>query len=146
MLISMTRLGLQCLAVSAILVLPPALGNHLLGPMQDRLDACQAHYCPDGVSAFADENFNGYGMSLNTFISGPMNNAMWISDLNFVLAVLGYNGDSYLYRTAASLPINTTGTATANLSAHVACACNRCASISSLIWVSGSGTSSKSSS
>ena len=54
-------LTLRCVAV-ATLALPCALGNHLLGPMQDRLDACQAHYCPDAVAAFAFEDFNGYGM------------------------------------------------------------------------------------
>ena len=45
--------------------------SHLLGPMQDRLDACGAAHCPAAVAAFAADGTPEAGFSLNTFISGP---------------------------------------------------------------------------
>ena len=63
----MARLTLT-LALAAV---PAALGNHLLGPMQDALDACALANCADGQAAFAaaDGPFAAqFGVSLNTFL------------------------------------------------------------------------------
>ena len=54
-----------------IIILIRDAHSHLLGPMQDRLDACGAAHCPAAVAAFAADGTPEAGFSLNTFISGP---------------------------------------------------------------------------
>ena len=56
----------------AVLLTSVAYGrSHLLGPMQDRLDACGAAHCPDAVAAFAADGTPEAGMSINSMIGGP---------------------------------------------------------------------------
>ena len=74
---------------------PAVMANHLKGPMQDQLDACTAANCPDSKVFFEAANFDGTGMSFNTFV-GP-NNAKWIGDVDYVLKVIGNNQVPYDY-------------------------------------------------
>ena len=110
---------------------PAVMANHLKGPMQDQLDACTAANCPDSKVFFEAANFDGTGMSFNTFV-GP-NNAKWISDVDYVLKVIGNNQVPYDYVASAGGDAQT-NTASADHSAKFTCLLRHCMAETEPIW------------
>lgn len=127
MFASVTGLGLALLLPSAV------LGNHLSGPMQDRLDSCMAVRCPGFAAAMDSPMFQDLAgnISFNQFLSPPYNSFAFLSDTAFVLSVIGFNNDTFMYNDEPGTPGRaggTAGVATQDWTAHFRCACERCAS------------------
>jgi hypothetical protein len=99
--------------------------------MQDRLDACEAAFtgaCASKKGLTKLVNFQGTGLTLATFVAGPYNNNDWISDLDYVLKVIGFKSGSFMYnKVGQGGTKNETATATSNYTEHMRCHFAQCA-------------------
>lgn len=120
-----------------------AAGNHLAGPMQDRMNACMAERCPDFNTFNNAPGFNGMNISFAQFTAPFMNFNQFGFNMSYVLAVMGYKNESFTYVdtclntatagsnrpawcTETSTPVVKTAYPLQNITANFSCACQQC--------------------